>query len=438
MAICYKTLFEVKLLHEYYLTKSDGESIFDFPLQKDRMDFLLDRFSKDDKNIHNETTFDIPETAKQFFKGHRLKLLPTYAGFKIVTEVLTQTLGDGTKIYRPKISLPEDSNITVLIKDKGEVSEFTNGRINRFIDSKYYFSNEEFSGAKVYPFLSNAISAFDASQNYEQGEMALHNPNDNRIFFRDSSNALQWINVTGSGYANENDRIVVSLGFYCTLKDSENITDLSVNLLDANSQSVVTYQFTQLAPIQKVRINVPRKDVRTINDTFPASDLVYTVHLTSSNGFDKTVRVVFYDADRNDSNVWGIVHIKNTSGNTDFNLLDAGGFLHTRRKSDGTYDPVHPIFEIPIKSKLPFWRYVHYEGAAFQNNLHPNHLEIISGRLVTKTPRPLSYSPLFFKKPDNSPYYLPSPRLSPLRVEDGKLYADIYVSESSDLFPSGP
>ena len=44
MNTVFKILFEVKLLHEYYLTDTKGENIFDINLQADRINFLREKF----------------------------------------------------------------------------------------------------------------------------------------------------------------------------------------------------------------------------------------------------------------------------------------------------------------------------------------------------------------------------------------------------------
>lgn len=40
MNTVYKILFEMRLLHEFYLTDKEGKNIFDFPAQADRLNFL--------------------------------------------------------------------------------------------------------------------------------------------------------------------------------------------------------------------------------------------------------------------------------------------------------------------------------------------------------------------------------------------------------------
>ena len=59
-------------------------------------------------------------------------------------------------------------------------------------------------------------------------------------------------------------------------------------------------------------------------------------------------------------------------------------------------------------------------------------------KILDEQPRS-TFTPVFFKKPDNSPYYLPNPTPhGPTRSEGNKIYSDVYVSKSTDLFPAGP
>lgn len=439
MANRYKTLFEVKVFHEYYLTNSDGETVFDHVLQKDRIDFLFGRFTKDETNINSELAYVLSTSGKEMFKNHHLRLLTTYAGFKVVIEVNTQTLPDGTETYQPKIPLSADDCISVLLTKKNNMIDgYTNSRLNRQVNSLFYFSNEEFLGSKVSPSLSNSIPAFDASFPYEQGELATHGVNDVRAFYMDSTNTIQWLPMVGSGYANENDRLLVPLGFFYSIDLSDNVTTVDFALKDSSNSVVAEYHFIQNEPIKKVFVAVKGNDVTTLPKASPSVELVYTLEVTGNNGYHKILKLIFYE-EQEVGNVWAMVHIKPKATNSNFDLLDGVGSLITQRKPDGTFNPLHPLFEIRVKSKITFWRYINEEGNNFQQNLHTDQLELNTGKLVSKKPRSLSFSPVFYKKPDNSAYYLPNPRPHALfRLESDRLYTDVYVSESGDLFPLGP
>ena len=177
MSIIYKTLFEVKLLHEFYLTDSDGQTVFSLANQEDRLQYLFDHFKKNKKNINSELEFSVPKACDWIFDDFHLKLLTTYSGFKVAIRVDEEKLGDGTRTYRPKIQLPDDLGIPVLITRKNNaIDGITNARMQRAVSSAGYFTNENIGPAKVYPFLSGDIPDFDAAFDYEQGEIARFGP----------------------------------------------------------------------------------------------------------------------------------------------------------------------------------------------------------------------------------------------------------------------
>jgi hypothetical protein len=132
--------------------------------------------------------------------------------------------------------------------------------------------------------------------------------------------------------------------------------------------------------------------------------------------------------------------IANKSANSAFQLTDASNRLITRRNNDGTINTLHPVFEIWIKSSFPYWRYKSNELLwKITSNKHLNHCNLQAGVLTTLLPRNISYTPTTFKNPDNTPHYIPNPaRYLSLKTEGRKLFADVLVHHSPDLFPLGP
>lgn len=439
MGIYYKTLFEIKIFHEYYLTDPDGTNVFDKNLQADRLAFLLERFVKGEPGINEELAYTVPRQAEALFRNQKLRLLPTYGGFKVAIEVVPETLGDGTKVYRPKVPLTDDTAMPVLLmKKNSRIDAYTNGRMSRDASAVFYFSNEVYSGAKVHPFLSNNIPLLSPTYAYEQGELADHGANTIRAFYRDSGGTIRWLSRNGTGYANESDRLLVPPGFYYSFGAAGNVTDAAFTLRDAGGNVLSSYTFSQPAPIARVYIPVRAEDVLTVPESAPSPQLLNTLEVTGSNGYSRTLRLMFYGGTERIGDSLGLVHIKVRTANNNFDLLDASGLLIMRRKPDGTYNPGNPVFEIRLRSRIAFWRYINERKNDFQNNLHPDQLELQGGKLVSKEPRSLSYGPQYFRKPDNSLYYLPTPTRETLRSEGDRIYSDIYVSESKDFFPSGP
>jgi len=118
MSLIYKTLFEVKLLHEYYCTNADGKTVFDFPLQQDRLNFLFGQFDADKESISTDVEYKFPEELEALYSGYNLKLLPSWHGCKIAVRVNAHTLPDNSLVFEPFTPLPENLNIYILVSKK--------------------------------------------------------------------------------------------------------------------------------------------------------------------------------------------------------------------------------------------------------------------------------------------------------------------------------
>ncbi|HEY6901535.1 MAG TPA: hypothetical protein VI233_12865, partial [Puia sp.] len=135
MTTIYKILFEVRLLHEFYLTKSDGTSIFGAANAAARDTFLQDYFDRTQRSINSDIDYRIPTTAAALYKNYRLKLVPTYSGFKIATEVL-KTADNGKIAFKPVAALPTGLNIPVLlVRTNTDFDTYTNRRFRPPFDA---------------------------------------------------------------------------------------------------------------------------------------------------------------------------------------------------------------------------------------------------------------------------------------------------------------
>ena len=168
--IIYKRLFDVLVLHEYYLTNGDGTSLFDSNLNK--ADFLMQRFAKGAPSIADSMLYKLPPAVQKIFTNYHLHLVVNYSGFSILQKVVDQTLADGTIVYKPLIKLPDDVNIIVQLSVKNNLlAAVTNTRIDSAIPAIYYFTNEDIITSKKMPSLSTGIPLFDNAYLYEQGEL---------------------------------------------------------------------------------------------------------------------------------------------------------------------------------------------------------------------------------------------------------------------------
>ena len=135
---------------------------------------------------------------------------------------------------------------------------------------------------------------------------------------------------------------------------------------------------------------------------------------------------------------WATIHIKPRVTNAAFNLLDDQGYLITRKPPVGNInDP--PLFEIRMTSRLTYWRYINNNQQKFDENNYPDELlNYQDGLLISKNPRNSTYSVTYYKKPDNSFYFLPNPEdYALIRRENKQLFTEILLP-SSKLFPVAP
>jgi hypothetical protein len=446
MSLIYKILFEVKVLHEFYLTESNGETIFDLNNQADRLVFLSKKFAANQENINSEINFLVPEQAKKLYADHRLKLLTTYAGFKLGMEVKQVRLPDNSVTYEPKIPLADDINIPVLLVKKNDLLDgFTNKNIQKPLNAGYYFSNENLTGNKSFPFLAADTALFDPSMNYEQGELVKFPTNDYGELYKDDANVVKWVSFTGGGYSNDNDRLLLATNFYYSFPPA--VTDAHVTIKDAagniikdkEGNSISEFHFVSSQSLGKVRISIDPSRVLLVPHEMAHEKLLYTLEVNGNNGYSKTHKLFFMGGEFNAKACLALVNIKSKVTDPAFNVIDNAGKLLTRKLPDGTHDPMPPVFEIRLKSRLSFWRYINDKRKNIQSGLHPDFLISKNGTLVSKAPRALTYGPTLFRNAvDNTLHYLPNPeRYALIKTENDKIYSDITVRES-DLFPLAP
>jgi hypothetical protein len=440
MDIIYKTFAEILLLHEFYLTESEGNTIFDIAQQSDKINYLVDNYNDNDPHINDDLIFEPTTSSATLLRNLHLKLLPTYSGFKIVMDVQEKILQDGTTVYAPTIDLPVDMSIDILlIKNGNYLDRFSNARILRSIPTVYYFSNDDVPGTKTVPSLSNPVSAFDPAFSYEMGELSFK---DGAVkqFINDGS-ADPWATVTDNGYVNENDRLLVPFQFDYSFDQPYTVTQASFTLKDQAGSVFKTIQLSATEPIQKAALDFSKIN-SDLSITFPTSisdvsvPAFYTLEVSGNNGYSKKYQLLFFDDATKLKSCWGIVNIKPLVQSTGFNLLDNEGDLFTRITSTGTRIEA-PVFEVRVKSRLAYWWY--------RSNNNSSNLTIsattqdflsnASGVLKTNKPRTTTYGPTLFTTDGSNFQNLPNPGSEALLKEDaGLFYKDVFVGQS-DMFP---
>jgi hypothetical protein len=418
-------LFEVKVLHEYYLTNPKGDTVFDLNNQADRLLFLADRMDKDAVSVNKDISFEVPPELVQLFKDHHLRLLTSYSGCKVGIEVTASFLPDGTRVYTPKIPLPAGLSIMLLIRVNNPVFHtITNSRIVNPVPATYYFSNDSVLSALNFPALSSRIADYTASYTYEQGELATIAPNSVKAYYSDN-NADKWLPLHGNDYVHEGDRCMLPLRFNYTFPAGANVTQATFTLKDNTGNVLNTFVAQNASGLQKVALNY--------NDLSLVNYIKYSLEVAGDNGYSWQRPVIF-----SSTISWATLQFKPRVTNAAFNLLDDQGYLITRKPPVGNInDP--PVFELRIPSRLTYWRYVHANRLPFDQTNYPNELlNYKNGLLISKSPRNSTHQSTYYQKPDNSYFFLPNPEdYALLRNEDKQLFTEIMLP-TSKLFPVAP
>ena len=393
LASLYKVLFEVQFLHEYYLTDADQSSVFDPTNIKDTAGYLAARQQQNRPSATKAVQFVMPAATQQLFRNYGLRLVNTYSGFKVIAKVTATTLADGTTAYAPVVKLPVDCNLFFLIQPSDDLlGTTTNGRMRREIGSLYFFNNGAVGGAKTFPVLSNPIPAgvTNGSYAYQQGELAINNGKIQFAYYATNNKNVQFGSVSGDGFANESDRMLVGLGFNYRFAPGDNVTNASFVLKDVSGTVIKTINMTAATSLGVVSLDFSVDaegnllPVHTLPDAKLSDPILYTLTVTGTGSYSKTFNLVFYD-DAEFSGSWGVIQLQTTVSGASYSLLDANGRLTS------------PVFQIRLKSLPTFRRYVNNTGLAMGLATSLTNILVVNGgQLSTILPVPLTYMPYFF------------------------------------------
>lgn len=440
MNLHYKPLLEVKLTHEYFTTDVNGHTLFGETDQQKRLQFLLNEYTTDVDSIEKELLISFSDTFKTLHDSSLLKLIPAYSGFKIMVKVNQSQLADKSIVYTPSIDLPDDLCACISIAKRSNlIDQLTNTRISTPFPTNYFFSNENISGDKVWPFITNPVPTLDPLFPYEQGEMAT-NGTSIESFFTDTNGTEQWNAVTGTSFANESDRMLVPLQFTYTIPTTANVTTASFVLKDSKGNEVRTITAANGAlPLLPVPLDFSANVLHPLALGISGSliDYTYQLQVTGDNGY-RFSRTLLFSKELYNPGAWAVVMIQTKAKNTQFNLLDSDGRLLTRRKPDNTLvDP--PTFEMPIGSRFGYFRYFNDRGK--QLTLAPDltaYLYADPRNPFLQTLKPRTISKLYLLLTDNTgtqTKYLPNPvNYTPVKDKGNRICFDIRVPQS-DLFP---
>jgi hypothetical protein len=354
----------------------------------------------------------------------------------VVTRVLKQVLTDGSHIYKPVVPLADNFPILVQLQKKASALDtLSNSSSQRSLPASYYFTNRNPGAPQTYPLLSRTVPLRDDTQQYEQGELVRDSADQTiKAFFFGQDGSRSWMPVnttiplSDAGYVNRTDHSLIPTRFIYTfgaeanvhdvtfvLKNNANATVTSIHQVSDTALGKASLDFTSFVPLV---LNTGNSDVPDY----------YTLEITGDNGFRKTHSIMFCDPALLQSDTWGLVHLQPRVADPRFNLLDNDGLLISRQNPDGLVIPP-PVFELRIKSRFAFWRFVNNSNKKIIHNPVLDPLLFYDtgrGMYETKTMVNASYVPREFGS-----QYLPNPEKdSALRSEMKRIFVDIRVPKS--------
>ena len=426
----YKILFEVRLLHEFYLTEQDGTVIFSKTAAADRDAFLQQMFSIGRRSINSDIAYSVPDAGQAFFEDHRMRLVEGYSGFKVGIEVLSTTDGALTA-FQPKVPFPADAAIPVFIDRVNEnIDAYTTVRQKTTIRRIGLLSNESSGPAKTPPFLTNPVPAFDGSYAYEQGELYAE-PGKIKAFYTGITPADP--GVLGTAFVNESDRLIVPPAFDYRFDPADNVKQAVFTITGPAAAPVYTNTFTSDTPLQQASINLDPTALKKLPHGRGIDDLLHQLTVTGDGGYNKSFQLIFLDAPVGEL-PWAVANIAVQPADAAFQVVDNKGLLIMRLNADGTVNTPPPVFEVCIKSRLSFWQYANNLGIPIKN-LYPTILNVSGNTLITQKPLFRTYLPV-----PVGTQRLPNPEPFGTPVLQGTQQCSVIIVPQTlaDPFPKGP
>ncbi|HYG39037.1 MAG TPA: hypothetical protein VD908_10470 [Cytophagales bacterium] len=413
--IHYKRLCEVRILHEYYLSKNDLSEYFGLT-DLQRAQLLDKKLFYNQYDIWNDLLIEPSKETAKAFSDHHIKFVPQKSGFLLGIEVKLS----GSS-YVPLISLDENKNFHFIIRLRNAYfKNFSNLRLQSNIPSIYYFSNANPDSNKVFSSLSTPVENFKNGLTYEAGEISKIGVDIKEAIIKtNTSDAANWRKIISTGFAHEGDRIALPFNFYYEFDKATNVKQADFTLKDPGDVTIKSISVSKPTKLEKVLLDFSKVDETIIKRG------TYKLEVSGENGYQDT-RKVYLD-DFCSPHDFGIIEIQNKINNSDFSIYNL----------DGSLKNSIPVFEIRIKSRKTYWRYksANEKSLAVTPKTNP-YLTAMGGQLRSKTPLPMIALPIEFRDPDPMipRVFLPNPTGNSIKPEnDGRIYSDIYISKIKDL-----
>ncbi len=414
----YKRLFEVRLLHEYYLLDASYPTFFD-RTKTDRETILGQRILKNQYRLNKDLEIIPDEGTATLFKALNWRFVPTATGFVVAARTVLKAVG-GNDIEFPYSPLPAPLPplyFHIQAKNRAFKTYTFIPLRKKPLPLNYYFSNGPAAVHDAdFAALSLPISPFVPANLYEMGDIAQIGA-DIQEAPTDTSSNLNWLAVDGKGWVNENDRICLSKTFRYQFPAGNTATSAVFTLKSADGAVVLKTVSKQGSnPLQSVALdfsfikNADNEDVDTADGHYRLEVKVGSATSTHTLYLTDVFRL----------QAVGLIHINMAETDASYNIFNADGSLRNLNPNP-LGERIHPVFELRLRSRKTYWRYVPtYNDDSFAVNASLANYLIADGphNVITQRPQIFTYLPygvLSSNDLDPPEAKLPAPRVPSFR-----------------------
>ncbi len=334
-AIIYQTLFEIKIIHHYYL--DNGIQLFDALNDNDKNEYLTNY------SISDFIKISPTKTCEKILKNSRCIFKNTSTGMIVKIQVKKQ--GDN---FIPYVDLADDIDLRFKIEFKDSLfGNYTSLPLNIGNNQIYYFQNRLIEEAREFPFLSQCPSIYDEDKYHSVGDMLVDDKvNPSKLFIAKAATVSEppsndWaedtlVNGKILFYANKNDLFRVETD---KLVFSFQQSDLNIPVSIRNINNV------NFKPDYAV-LKDKNLTVLTVN----LKNLPEDIYYINIEPYQK--EFPFFLLKDNDSDIKAIIDISIKSNNTSFNVLNDDKTIREQ------------IFELRFKNRYTLWQFL---GENFSN-----------------------------------------------------------------------
>jgi hypothetical protein len=398
--LLYKSLFEIKLLHHFFLNK--GEQAWDTMNQEEKDNILA---KSDIREI-----FDITPTldCQKELNSHSCIFKSTSTGLLVGIKAEPDQLNPGK--FKSFIPLAENLTFRFLLNLKDmNFMNYTALPLRGNRDKMFVLTNSSINSTNKFPSLSAIPPVFKPGDVYMPGDMLADNASNQTKLFtslvktgNNPTLSADWLTENATintpvNYVNLNDSYPVANGF------------LTYTMKVVSSSPIATIKDASGFTIHP-KMEVLPGDFQTLQvdmQKFPQG--IYSIHIDSNNPAYHD-DLSFYLLNGNDA-PFAMIEIRVKSKQQAYDLISQGNLLS-------------PIYEIRFRNRRTHWRYI---GKLF----NPPY--------VLENPLPLTrYGNIEIMKPpepdDTKTIMLPNPSTSIIKAEalihteEKKYYSEIHIN----------